>query len=285
MRQNATRMMLAGFGLAAQLPALPHGLSGLLEVRLERGGSSSKRGIMHGIQVAELWRYPIKSLRGESMQSAILTHDGIEGDRVVHVAGRRGPLTGRTRHGLLTIPVSTGPDGVPRVNGHQWDSAEAAEIVRTHGGADARLVADSSPERFDVLNLLVATDGAVERFGYDVRRLRPNIVLSGVPADIEPELPGHAFAIGDAVIGVHSVRQRCIVTTIDPDSGVQDLDAFRRIRTEFDGGLALNCWVVRSGVLQVGHGARTLPLQALQRPGRIGGWIVGAPYPHTTART
>ena len=30
---------------------------------------------MHGIQVAELWRYPIKSLRGESMQSAILTQD------------------------------------------------------------------------------------------------------------------------------------------------------------------------------------------------------------------
>ena len=147
-------------------------------------------------------------------------------------------------------------------------------------GADARLVADTSPERFDVLNLLVATDGAVERFGYDVRRLRPNIVLAGVPADVEPELPGQAFAIGDAVIGVHSVRQRCIVTTIDPDTGDQELDAFRRIRTEFDGELALNCWVIRPGVLNVGDVAVRRP--ARQRPARIGGWIVGAPYSHAT---
>ena len=235
---------------------------------------------MGDTRVAELWRYPVKSLRGEAMQSVLLTPDGIEGDRVVHVAGRRGPLTGRTRHGLLTIPVSTGTDGRPMVNGHRWDSAEAAEIVRTHGGADARLVADTSPERFDVLNLLVATDGAVERFGYGVRRLRPNIVLAGVPADVEPELPGQAFAIGDALIGVHSVRQRCIVTTIDPDTGDQELDAFRRIRTEFDGELALNCWVIRPGVLNVGDVAVRRP--AHQRPARIGGWIVGAPYSHAT---
>ena len=231
---------------------------------------------MQEMQVAELWRYPVKSLRGEAMQSALLTQDGIEGDRVVHVAGSRGPLTGRTRHGLLTIPVSTGPDGVPRVNGHRWDSPEASEIVQRHAGADARLVGDTSPERFDVLNLLVATDGAVERFGYDVRRLRPNVVLSGVPADIEPDLPGQVLGIGDALIGVHSVRQRCIVTAIDPDTGSRDLDVFRRIRTEFDGELALNCWVIRSGTLRVGDLA--VAHEAHQQPARIGGWVVGAPY-------
>ena len=118
-------------------------------------------------------------------------------------------------------------------------------------------MADSSPERFDILNLLVATDGAVDRFGYDVRRLRPNIVLSGVAADLEPRLPGQALAIGDALIGVHSVRQRCVVTTIDPDTGSQDLDVFRRIRDEFDGELALNCWVMRPGA------------RRRRRPGRL----------------
>ena len=38
----------------------------------------------------------------------VLTSDGIKGDRVVHVAGARGPLTGRTRHGLLTLRATTG---------------------------------------------------------------------------------------------------------------------------------------------------------------------------------
>jgi uncharacterized protein YcbX len=60
-----------------------------------------------------LWRYPVKSLGGEALDAAELTDDGIPGDRVVHVRNDRGPLTGRTRHGLLTLPATTGPDGVP----------------------------------------------------------------------------------------------------------------------------------------------------------------------------
>lgn len=229
-------------------------------------------------RVSQLWRYPVKSLRGESLESTPLTADGVPGDRVVHVAGRHGPLTGRTRPGLLTIPVKTGLDGQPWVDGHRWDSPEAEELIRSQGGPDARLVADVAPERFDVLNLLVATDGAVERFGHDVRRLRPNLVLSGVPAEVEPELPGQAFAIGEALIGIHSVRQRCIVTSIDPETGAQDLDVFRRIRTVFDGELALNCWVIRKGQVRIGDPVRVVPSSA--EPERIGGWIVGAPYVH-----
>lgn len=230
------------------------------------------------LRVSQLWRYPVKSLGGEALESALLTLDGIEGDRVVHVAGPRGPLTGRTRHGLLTIPTSTGTDGVPRIDGHRWDSPEAVDVVRRNGGVEARLIADTTPERFDVLHLLVATDGAVERFGYDVRRLRPNILVSGAPAELEPQLPGRALAIGAALIGVHSVRQRCIVTSIDPDTGEQDLAAFRRIRSDFGGELALNCWVIRPGRLHVGDPVRIVDVAA--EPAHIGGWIVGAPYGH-----
>lgn len=81
--------------------------------------------------------------------------------------------------------------------------------------------------------------------------------------------------IGDAVIGVHSVRQRCIVTSIDPDTGAQDLDAFRRIRREFGNQLALNAWVIRPGTISVGDAARLQPTAA--QPLDLGGWIVGAP--------
>jgi|SRR5664279_2857797 len=235
---------------------------------------------MDRVLVSQLWRYPVKSLRGEALATARLTLDGLEGDRVVHVAGGRGPLTGRTRHGLLTIPACTGPHGVPLVDGHRWDTEQAAEIIRTAGGLDARLVEDSSPERFDILNLLVATDGAVERLGHDIRRLRPNIVLSGVAADLEPDLPGQALAIGDVLIGVHSVRQRCVVTTIDPATGDQDLNVLRRIRDVFGGEVALNCWVIRPGTVHVGDTVRFEP--APRQPDRIGGWIVGAPYPHAS---
>jgi uncharacterized protein YcbX len=220
-------------------------------------------------------------MRGEKLTSATLTSDGIAGDRVVHVSGPRGPLTGRTRHGLLTLDASTGADTEPLVGGFAWTSPEAAALVTQRGGPGAHLVADRSAERFDVLNLLVATDGAVEAWGHDVRRLRPNLVLAGLTDWDERDLEGKALAIGDVRIGLHSVRDRCIVTSIDPDTGDQDLDAFRRIRSDFGGALALNSWVVVGGEVTVGDPVEIVSLDV--EPERIGGWIVGAPYPHAAS--
>ncbi|PRX47826.1 hypothetical protein B0I33_105409 [Prauserella shujinwangii] len=217
------------------------------------------------MHIAGLWRYPVKSLAGEPLDTARLTGDGIEGDRIVHVAGATGLLTGRTRHGLLTVPAATGPDGTPLVAGKPWDSPEATEIVRAAAGPDARLVGYRGPERFDVLNLLVATDGAVAEFGSDIRRLRPNLLIGGVPADAEASWPGHELVIGEAVIGVDSPRQRCVVTTIDPDTGEQDLDVFRRLRRRFGNELALNCWVVRPGVVRLGDEVQLRPVSSRRR--------------------
>lgn len=50
-------------------------------------------------------------------------------------------MTGRTRHQLLTLAADTGPDGVPRVAGHPWHTAEAGALVREHGGADGAVAA------------------------------------------------------------------------------------------------------------------------------------------------
>ncbi len=226
--------------------------------------------------LAEIWRYPVKSLRGESLIEAQLTDDGVAGDRLVHVVGARGPVTGRTRHGLLTISACTGHDGMPLVEGHRWNSPEALRTLRARAGPDVRLIAYQGPERFDVLNLLVATDGAVEEFGHGLRRLRPNLVIGGVPADAEATWRGGALTVGEAVVGVHSMRQRCVVTTIDPDSGVQDVKVLKRIHRDFRGELALNCWVIQPGTVRRGDSVSLI--DTLERPSRIGGWVVGAPY-------
>ena len=236
--------------------------------------SSNQRVVdMH---VSQLWRYPIKSLGAEPLGSAQLTADGIAGDRIVHVHNAGGPLTGRSRHGLLAVAASTGPDGVPRVAGHPWTTVEANRIIQAHAGADSRLAAYTGPERFDVLNLLVATDGAVRDFGHDVRRLRPNLLISGVPTGAEATWPGRALAIGDVLIGIHSLRRRCVVTTIDPVTGERDLEILRRIRHQFGGKLALNCWVIRPGTIHQGEAAQLVTTE--EHPAHLGGWIVGAPY-------
>lgn len=233
------------------------------------------------LRVGRLWRYPVKSLRGEQLDRATLTSRGIPGDRVVHVRGAKGLLTGRTRHRLLTVPAGTGTDGQPLVDGHAWDSADAAAVITAAAGADAHLVADPAVDRFDVLPLLVATDAEVGRLGVDERRLRPNLVISGAAPGAERDWPGRALRIGTALVGVHSLRPRCIVTTVDPDTGAQDLDVLRRVRRDFDGSIALNCWVLEEGDVGVGDPVAVVPLPALADRDlpRPGGWVTGRQYP------
>lgn len=234
------------------------------------------------MHVSMLWRYPVKSLAGEPLAHAELTLDGLTGDRLVHVRTGRGLVTGRTRHDLLTLSATTSADGKPLVAGHPWRSAAAARLVRERAGPEARLTAYDGPERFDVTNLLVATDGELDAFAQrhgaplDVRRLRPNLVLAGVDPDDLDRWPGRALAIGDALVGVHSRRQRCVVTSIDPDTGAQDLDVFRRIRRDFANLMALNCWVIAPGTIRVGD--RATLMSTTEQPRDVGGWVVGAPY-------
>src|SRR6266852_1222235 len=110
--------------------------------------------------VAELWRYPVKSMGGERLDSCMLTPDGIPGDRVVHVEDDRGRVvTARSRPRLLLHRARLGEDGEPLIDERPWREPSVARDVKEAAGETARLIASSGLERFDVLPLLVATDG------------------------------------------------------------------------------------------------------------------------------
>jgi uncharacterized protein len=202
--------------------------------------------------VAELWRYPIKTLAGERLVTADVTADGVFGDRLVHVRGPEGLRTSRRHHRLLGLHATLGTNGDPLVDGLPWTSPEVAARVRDAAGDDAFLMADDGPGRFDVLPLLVATDGAIAAFGRDVRRLRPNIVISGVEAMTETRWPGHELHIGEVIIAIDSRRGRCPMTTVDPDTLDVDREVLKDIIRRFDGKLALNANVVKGGTIRIG---------------------------------
>jgi hypothetical protein len=203
--------------------------------------------------IQELWRYPVKSMAGERIESAELTEAGIVGDRTVLVLGPGGRIiTSRTHPRLLGLPGSLAPDGAVLVNGKPWDDPEIAEAVRAAAGPQARLVRYDGLERFDVLPLLIGTDGAFEQLGVDHRRLRPNIVIGGVDGLAERGWPGRRLRLGGAIASVAKLRSRCVMTTYDPDTQVQDLSVLRRIASEFGGQMALDCAVVSGGRIAVG---------------------------------
>ena len=204
--------------------------------------------------IAELWRYPVKSMAGERLESAVLDQHGLAGDRVIQVFDSNDRIiTSRTRPALLGHRASLSASGEPLVDGRPWDSAEVAGDVSVAAGQGARLKRGGDTSRFDILPLLVATDGAIEAFGYDRRRLRPNIVIGGVPGLGERTWEGRRLRAGDALIGIQDLRQRCVMTTWDPDTLEQDINVLRRIRHLFGGAVALNARVLRGGLLRVGE--------------------------------
>lgn len=208
------------------------------------------------MRITELWRYPVKSLAGEPLSVVDIRETGIVGDRVVQVVNTAGrTVTSRTKPKLLGYHATLGADGEPLVDGRPWRDMD----VRDAAGSDARLVRFDGVERFDILPLLVATDGAITAFGYDRRRLRPNIVIGGVNGLDERRWEGKTLRAGEVVIGIQDLRERCIMTTFDPDTLEQDVGVLLKIRREFGGLLALNCYVVKPGRLAVGDAVELGP--------------------------
>lgn len=206
------------------------------------------------MRVSEIWRYPVKSLKGEQLTETEITHFGIPGDRQIVVIrtinGRF--LTSRTRPKLLGLQGSIGADGVPTINGHPWNSDEAIQLVHDAAGEPVTLEKVPAPLAFDILPLLIATDGAAAYLKIDHRRLRPNILIADVPGLSERKWPGRIIAIGDARIRAEMLRDRCVMTTFDPDTQVQDPSVLQRIIRELDGSTGLDSSVITPGKIHVG---------------------------------
>ena len=217
--------------------------------------------------IKHIWRYPVKTMGGEQLQHAQIGDLGIKGDRIVHVERADGHvITSRTHPGYLGHKGSLDADGKPLVDGRPWESDSVSHDIETIGGRGARLVANDGSERFDILPLLVTTDGAIEAFGEDYRRLRPNIVIGSADGLVERTWEGGYLQVGKVLIGVQDLRLRCIMTSFDPDTLEQSKHVTQGIYKRFEGKLALNCYVLEGGNISVGDSVEFFKDRTLARP-------------------
>ncbi|MDQ2676903.1 MAG: MOSC domain-containing protein [Actinomycetota bacterium] len=209
------------------------------------------------MRVAELWRYSVKSLRGERLEQADVLADGIRGDRATQVVDHKGArLTGRTAKRLLGLQSGVGGDGEPTIDGHPWRSPQALELIRDAAGPGAELA--PLGRHFDDRPLLVTTDGAIAALDVDGRRLRPNIVIEGVEGLAESGWVGKRLRLGAVEVEIVDRCARCVMTTIDPDTLDVDPDVLRRINGDFGTYMGVLCEVVTPGELRVGDPAELI---------------------------
>ena len=236
------------------------------------------------MRILELWRYPVKSLQGEQVESAAVTGDGLEGDRRFAIYdGETGfGLTARRVPELLFASARlredggvdiTLPDGSPARDDEALSAwlgrpvalrSRDAEVTRryenpvvdfeqeTEGdwapfeGAEGAFH-DNPAARVSLVS--TATVGS-----WDPRRFRSNVLLDG---EGEDTLVGSRVTLGEATLDVDLRIKRCVMTTRAQAGGIaRDLDVLRTIARERDARLAVGALVVDPGTVRVGDTLR-----------------------------
>jgi uncharacterized protein YcbX len=199
-------------------------------------------------QVAEVWRYPVKSMAGERLAAAELSWQGLSGDRRWAFV-----RPGRSHTGFpwLTIrqqpmlhhyrPTLVDPDRPDRSavrvtdpEGQVYAVDDPALAARFGSGVFAikhdRGTFDASPVSLVTRQSLEALS---RRVGADVdaRRFRPNLVLDAPGTEEFPEdgWVGCLLRIGTAVVRVDKSDERCAVVNLDPDTLTRNSEVLRTI--------------------------------------------------------
>ena len=220
------------------------------------------------MRVVQMWRYPVKSMRGEPLRAVELGSGGMPFDRRYAVmdsdANRAGkPLTARIDKRILgyAAGVRGSTTFVRTPDGGEHDVHSPAWLEMLSRDIDRPVSLQSFPEAIhddaDVLVLNAASLRALtDEYGkfVDPLRFRPNFVVDGsdVPAYGESGWQGREIAVGDAVLHVQYPDQRCVVTTIDPETLEMDPSFLRLVVEKHSGCFGMYCSIVRSGSVALG---------------------------------
>ena len=206
------------------------------------------------VYVKGLWRYPVKSLGGEALSERgadARTASSATGSCTC--GGDRGPLTGRSRHQLLTIPASTGRTARRSSRAIRGTRPRPRELVRrARAGTTRACGLSAGPSASTSSTSRSPTDGAVEELG---DRRAPAAAQHphrrDLPADAERSL---ARAARSRSAMRSSASTRCGTAASSrpstPTPASRTSSVLRRIRERYANQVSLDCWVIRPGVIR-----------------------------------
>lgn len=189
--------------------------------------------------VAELWRYPVKSMRGERLAETPVTTSGFPGDRRLAFAGGDRLVTARHDRRLLGQPSS-------RRGGFPYALVEEPAGVFDHH--PLLLVSLAS----------VAALASLAGREVDHRRFRANVYLDGLAAEEERRWPGRRLRLGSALLQAVELCERCVVATVHPDTLEEAPDLLRVLVAARGGMLGVYCRVLEPGSVATGDGCEVV---------------------------
>jgi uncharacterized protein len=215
--------------------------------------------------LAEIWRYPVKSMAGERLDSCVITETGLDGDRrwalVDGTVNRAGKLFTNTQDArLMTYRARLVDHGVevstPRGQSRDLDDQLVAELGREV--SRPLTLRDTAGVNFDdspvlVVNLLtVAAFALAAGMPIDHRRFRGNLYVEGFESDEEVRWLGRRIRVGAVELEPVKRCERCVVITRDPETTVASPGLLRVLTETSETFMGIYCRVVRPGVVSVG---------------------------------
>jgi uncharacterized protein YcbX len=255
-------------------------------------------------KVDSLWRYPVKSMRGEELDEAFAGFSGIYGDRLFAFRSSASPkgfpyLTAREQRKLLQYrPHFRYPDKAARPTnlteaesmGANPLSADFSELMVDVETPDGEALAIDDPALIDMLQAdidqkhrltLMRSERAMtdcrpvsifslqsarqlaEETGTPInkRRFRANVYVDLAVAGgfAENEFVGRSLRIGPKmVVSVLERDPRCMMITLDPDTGEKEPAILKKVAQAHDGMAGVYGAVLVEGTLRKGDPVEVL---------------------------
>lgn len=228
--------------------------------------------------VEQIWRYPVKSIGGELIESTHVDGDGVDGDRrwaVQDAAGKLGSGKNSRRFtrifGLLGLtaryedlaepPIVTGEDGTE----YPVATGAADEFLRSLAGKRVWVRRDTGIVHFDGVPLTLVGSATLDWLAtqlpsvqVEARRLRPNLVVRTTEPFEEEAWLEQPVQIGTVQTVFEVILPRCVMVGMAQPGLARSNAVLRRIaaRTDNPLGMAIGGQVTKVGTISVGDPVR-----------------------------
>jgi uncharacterized protein YcbX len=230
--------------------------------------------------VAQLNRFPVKSMAGERLAIAEVDWQGIEGDRqygfVRRANGTRFPwLTAREVPAMVLHRARFADPGAPKTSTVMVETPDGGTVSLHDPVLHAHLEAaagepvsllQSGRGIHDAMPISIVTTASHRRIEaahgapLDPRRFRTNIVIDsdlavnawqGLRLAFGAEEDGATLQMADPI-------PRCVLITIDPDTAAKEPRVMRTVAQQFGNAYGVYATAARPGLIRVGDPVRVL---------------------------